>query len=98
MLKDVLRQYDGQKVHTVHLVCPLRNTPPPKSSVNPPEQRMPEATTSASPSSSSSEQTIPQANVPWLQGTTIDPNHYALHLAWMQQAYMQYLNQQYLNL
>lgn len=97
MLKDVLRQYDGQETHTVHLVCSSKTNPPNKVAP-PPQPTMPEVSPTSTPAATSSQNRIPPANVPWPQAGPIDPNHYAMHMAWMQQAYMQYLTQQYMNL
>lgn len=37
----------------------------------------------------------PPINMPWTNNGSFDPNRYAVHMAWMQQAYMQYMAQQY---
>lgn len=104
-LQEVLRQYDGQETHTVHLVCTPRH---PKMAIpetkvtqipptNPAVTAAPTATTptpiSTRPPQSSTEQpNIPQ-NTPWTNGAPMDPNQYAMQMAWMQQAYLQYMTQ-----
>lgn len=57
---------------------------------------MPDASTSPQISTASNaEQQIP--NVQWPNIPPMDPNQYALQMAWMQHAYMQYMTQ-YMNL
>ncbi|CAG9766154.1 unnamed protein product [Ceutorhynchus assimilis] len=132
ILKDVLRQYEGQDTHTVHLVCtPLHtrmNTRPRQTTA---DSRSPGNSNTNSPSSSSSasrrdatqpqHQEVPQNRVepdnhrvptnfpnarfpdnsfPWTnyngqmpQMDTNALNQYQLQMAWMQQAYMQYMTQ-----
>lgn len=107
-LKDVLRQYEGQETHTVHLVCTskytkdvqqpqpvLQNSNPtglPNDLTNTPTQ-----TETPSPNSTT-QQNMPntQPNMPWVynvNGTQIDANQYAMQVVWMQQAYLQYMTQ-----
>lgn len=105
VLKDVLRQYEGQETHTVHLVCTTRQSTPRRQPHNPgpsstatPQSRpapMPSPAADPAASTSTAEQRVP--NVQWPNGAQMDPNQYALHMAWMQQAYIQYMTQ-YMNL
>ncbi|KAF5280323.1 hypothetical protein FQR65_LT03132 [Abscondita terminalis] len=98
VLGDVLRQYDGQQTHTVHLVCtsrqnsPKHQTPPTRIT-----QNMPDASTSPEVTSThnNSEQSIP--NLQWDNATPVDVNQYAMQMAWMQHIYMQYMTH-YMNL
>lgn len=39
MLKDVLRQYEGQETHTVHLVCSSSRMAPTKQAASQPQQQ-----------------------------------------------------------
>lgn len=63
------------------------------------EEQQPNPQSSQSTSSGGSnteEQRIPSPmNMQWANDGNFDPNRYAMHMAWMQQAYMQYLAQQY---
>ncbi|CAH1364969.1 hypothetical protein MTP99_001289 [Tenebrio molitor] len=93
-LKDVLRQYDGQETHTVHLVCTPKHlkTPRQDSTKQPAQATMTtNSTPQVTPSSSSTEQNVP--NMPWANGPGMDPNQYAMQMAWMQQTYLQYMTQ-----
>lgn len=140
VLKDVLRQYDGQDTHTVHLVCTprhtkLNNRPKPVTPVvenrnsevssanmaNPntngqsatSENVSPETPAQHSPQSSSHDNAdsnriptafpnngLPNNGFPWMHVNGQMPqmdlnnlNQYQLQMAWMQQAYMQYMAQ-----
>ncbi|KAF2897155.1 hypothetical protein ILUMI_09021 [Ignelater luminosus] len=104
VLRDVLRQYDGQETHTVHLVCTTRqNTPKHQPTTSRIPQNMPETATNTTPvnttqstSNTNLEQRIP--NIQWPNNMPpMDPNQFAMQMAWMQQAYMQYMTQ-YMNL
>lgn len=106
-LKDVLRQYEGQETHTVHLVCTPKHM---KSTTTNPQMNQSNPTqptaqnTSQVPlnnpqinrvstennTSTSPPQRVPNAG-PW--GPPMDANQYAMQLAWMQQAYIQYMTQ-----
>ncbi|KAB0803495.1 hypothetical protein PPYR_00465 [Photinus pyralis] len=95
VLGDVLRQYEGQETHTVHLVCTTRQNSPlhnkPSTS-----QSMPDASTSAEiPPTNNENQQQHVPNFQW-NTTPIDVNQYAMQMAWMQHAYMQYMTQ-YMN-
>lgn len=95
-LKDVLRQYEGQEIHTVHLVCTPKHGKLPSyepSRRQPAEPQMAPNPQPQVPSSNSrtTQQNVP--NMPWENGPAMDPNQYAMQMAWMQQAYMQYMTQ-----
>nr|CAD7572294.1 unnamed protein product [Timema californicum] len=143
VLKDILRSYEGQETHTVHLVCvptrenfcrskapamvgPRHSTTPggssSGSSSTPPESSSSSDNLSTSPSTSeeslrqrlsanpttptaarisypSEEQTPavppPDPRTMWAATMTggYDPNNLAHQVAWMQQAYAQYMMQ-----
>ncbi|CAG9863534.1 unnamed protein product [Phyllotreta striolata] len=104
-LKDILRQYEGQETHTVHLVCaskyiktvpdaqPVAQSTPPAQPQNADETPPPAAPqpTDAGPS----RPTEGPTNAPFfnLNNGNIDANQYAMQMAWMQQAYFQYMAQ-----
>ncbi|KAG5897276.1 hypothetical protein JTB14_011442 [Gonioctena quinquepunctata] len=109
-LKDVLRQYEGQDTHTVHLVCTskymmnIQNQTPVSQASTPNITNT--ATNTPSPQNQPTtpnpnrEENIPNVppNMAWVNVnnppmTPVDPNQYALQLAWMQQAYIQYMAQ-----
>ncbi|KAL1513852.1 hypothetical protein ABEB36_003200 [Hypothenemus hampei] len=109
MLKDVLRQYEGQDTHTVHLVC----TPPKVTKMRPQQPTSQSAENGSNQSGSTSQTSRPQTQpgtetinnrVPmysWVvsdQGQVPQMNlsQYQLHMAWLQQSYMQYV--QYMQL
>lgn len=98
VLGDVLRQYEGQETHTVHLVCTTRQNSPihNKPSTSQSQQNMPDASTSAEipPPNNDNQQRVP--NFQWHNATPVDVNQYATQMAWMQHAYMQYMTQ-YMN-
>ncbi|KAJ8976861.1 hypothetical protein NQ317_014256 [Molorchus minor] len=108
-LKDILRQYEGQETHTVHLVCTSKYTKnyqekqpvshatstttiPNNIDIQADTQQQPQPNTTMG-------QGVPnlQPNMPWVYNTngppTADANQYAMQLAWMQQAYLQYMMQ-----
>ncbi|XP_022913882.1 homocysteine-responsive endoplasmic reticulum-resident ubiquitin-like domain member 2 protein [Onthophagus taurus] len=101
VLGDILRQYDGQDTHTVHLVCTpnLSTTTVTANTSNvPPQLRQRQSTTSSGPSSSMPNITIP-ANV---TATSVNANPNVPHdmcaqYILMQQAYLQYMSH-YMNL
>ncbi|XP_018322744.1 homocysteine-responsive endoplasmic reticulum-resident ubiquitin-like domain member 2 protein [Agrilus planipennis] len=105
-LKDILRQYEGQEVHTVHLVCVSKNDMfKCQSSPSSITSRMSSSTNSSSNVASESsdvnrEQRVPNFQYPNMSQfpnyNQIDSNQYALQMAWMQQAYIQYM-MQYMN-
>ncbi|KAF5297908.1 hypothetical protein FQA39_LY11893 [Lamprigera yunnana] len=92
ILGDILRQYDGQETHTVHLVCAtkrntfVRTVPPTRITPT-----MPDATTSpqVTPTNNNSERRIP--HLQWDNVTPAGANQYAMQMAWMQHVYMQYM-------
>ncbi|KAK9891111.1 hypothetical protein WA026_013430 [Henosepilachna vigintioctopunctata] len=97
VLKDVLRQYEGQETHTVHLVCT------PKQESTPPRQNMPSTVpttasehvnrSTSTPDNRQNIQNFGNMSMPWFpEGFQMDPQ-YAAQMAVMQQAYMQYMNQ-----
>ncbi|XP_045480942.1 homocysteine-responsive endoplasmic reticulum-resident ubiquitin-like domain member 2 protein [Harmonia axyridis] len=96
VLKDVLRQYEGQETHTVHLVCTPKQDPTPQrrnmttsAPTNPPQVNRTTSTSDTRPNV----QNFGNMGVPWIpEGVQIDPN-YAAHMAAMQHAYFQYMNQ-----
>ncbi|XP_973337.2 homocysteine-responsive endoplasmic reticulum-resident ubiquitin-like domain member 2 protein [Tribolium castaneum] len=91
-LKDVLRQYDGQETHTVHLVCTPKHTKTPRQEPRqPPQPAMTTPQPPVTPTNSAPEQNVP--NMPWGNNPTMDPNQYAMQMAWMQQTYLQYMTQ-----
>nr|CAH7730444.1 unnamed protein product [Callosobruchus chinensis] len=106
-LKDVLRQFEGQEVHTVHLVCTTKYTKPEeKTPLNNTNSGNPAPTAQtefqSSQANSRNENMVPDENpynnMPWInangpQATPADVNQYAMQLAWMQQAYYQYMTQ-----
>lgn len=97
ILRDVLRQYEGQETHTMHLVCSAKyNLPTHQPTTSPTSQTMPQASTSTTQSNVSNSDNIEQ-RIPNVQWPPMDPNQYMLHMAWMQHAYMQYMTQ-YMNL
>lgn len=113
-LKDVLRHFDGQDTHTVHLVCSPKFTKiVPEGTANQKSETTDRTsnvnTNSSQPQGNSQGQSthsLPQPNmlpqnINWENFNrplnVIDPNQYAAQLAWMQQAYFQYINQ-YMNL
>ncbi|CAG9835177.1 unnamed protein product [Diabrotica balteata] len=105
-LKEILRQYEGQEAHTVHLVCSskyMQNVPetkPVSQTSTPNNTQNTNNSTTSSPATNenaSGEQNttgFPQ-NMPYfnMNSGQIDPNQYAMQLAWMQQAYFQYMSQ-----
>lgn len=133
ILKDILRQYEGQDTHTVHLVCTPRlvkmssrsRQPNPNSEnrssgdTNVNSTNSHQTNTSATSGTVSPESTqqsraetdnrvptafpntgFPATGFPWTnyngQVLPMDPNalnQYQLQMAWMQQAYMQYMAQ-----
>lgn len=104
MLKDVLRQYDGQETHTVHLVCSssrtgqTRQKQQPSSSVAAPRETVEEREEEGRvPQMMENGNTVDDQRIPpaWTNAGNFDANRYAMHMAWMQQAYMQYMTQQY---
>lgn len=113
ILKDVLRHFDGQETHTVHLVCSPKFTKPVQDAVNQ-KPTVTDRTNNVNTNSSQPQGTnqgqsthgIPQPNIMpqninWENFNrplnVVDPNQYAAQLAWMQQAYFQYITQ-YMNL
>ncbi|CAG9821254.1 unnamed protein product [Phaedon cochleariae] len=112
-LKEVLRQYEGQETHTVHLVCSSKYTKNVQSEPTPVTQASlpnnPNETTGTGTGTPSTpitpnitrEPSTPNnvpPNMPWgnlnsPQLNITDPNQYAMQLAWMQQAYFQYMTQ-----
>ncbi|XP_056645178.1 homocysteine-responsive endoplasmic reticulum-resident ubiquitin-like domain member 2 protein [Diorhabda sublineata] len=103
-LEEVLRQYEGQDTHTVHLVCSSKymNSIPETKPISQPStpnnvQNSPSTSSTSSNPTTSSEQN--QSNVPPtmpyfnVNSGPVDPNQYAMQLAWMQQAYFQYMAQ-----
>lgn len=119
MLKDILRQYDGQEIHTVHLVCTSKHSKaaPPRPKPSPPPTTMTpqpsepsvgggsgggsataaQSTTNTdhNNSASSSNSSFPINSNTWGHNNVaaVDPNQYAMQLAWMQQTYLQYMAQ-----
>ncbi|GJQ66413.1 hypothetical protein Trydic_g4427 [Trypoxylus dichotomus] len=93
VLKDVLRQYDGQNTHTLHLVC----SPNINSAVPSKKQARTEMPTHTAPevppTNSATEQRVPP-NMPWYNHQTADQQ--TLQFMMMQRAYLQYLH--YMNL
>lgn len=94
ILKDVLRQYEGQETHTVHLVCAPKMEPiPAKKSNNsaPPQvSRSTETPDSRVPPTAPSDANL---NLQWnFDANQIHPD-YAAQWNLMQQAYVQYMNQ-----
>ncbi|XP_023020429.1 homocysteine-induced endoplasmic reticulum protein [Leptinotarsa decemlineata] len=108
-LKDVLRQFEGQETHTVHLVCSSKYTKdiqdqPPVSQASTPNNTNQQTNTPSQSQETTptvtADQNIPNVppNMAWFNMnnppmTPMDPNQYALQLAWMQQAYFQYMTQ-----
>ncbi|KAI4468528.1 homocysteine-responsive protein [Holotrichia oblita] len=93
VLKDVLRQYDGQDTHTVHLVCSPNSKVSPISK-KPTRTEMPTHTTpEVTPTNSATEQRVPP-NMQWYNHQNGDQQ--AMQFMMMQQAYFQYLH--YMNL
>ncbi|KAJ8914816.1 hypothetical protein NQ315_014562 [Exocentrus adspersus] len=106
-LKEVLRQYEGQETHTVHLVCtskytknfsqPVLHTTTPSSLSNDMNVANTQSQTEIPTPNIPPDQNIPngQPNMPWtyVNGTQIDVNQYAVQVMWMQQAYLQYMTQ-----
>ncbi|KAL3289046.1 hypothetical protein HHI36_003489 [Cryptolaemus montrouzieri] len=97
VLKDVLRQYEGQETHTVHLVCtPKRETTPPRRNmptVAPTSNSEHVNRSTSTPDTRQNMQNFGNMGIPWLpEGVQMDPQ-YAAHMAVMHQAYMQYINQ-----
>lgn len=129
VLKDILRQYEGQDTHTVHLVCTPKhikmNTKPkpstPVAETNSGGSRQANSNTSStgsgnvsaetstqtsqrSQSTNASESrvppTFPNSGFQWtMPNGQFQPadysnlNQYQMQMAWMQQAYMQYMSQ-----
>ncbi|XP_060536616.1 homocysteine-responsive endoplasmic reticulum-resident ubiquitin-like domain member 2 protein [Cylas formicarius] len=116
VLKDILRQYEGQDTHTVHLVCTSNytgmSTPKqvPVNSSTTEHQCNDRANNMASGANSTSNNISPEStassdmrdnrvpNLPWMnlnaqQIPQMDLTQYQMQLAWMQQAYMQYMTQ-----
>ena len=106
VLKDILRQYDGQDTHTVHLVCSpnqKHGSPSKKPMTQPPTQR--DNSTNATetsttrvpaPSTGEADQRVPP-NFQWYNNNGQNDDQYAMQFAMMQQAYMQYMTH-YMNL
>ncbi|KAK9701161.1 Ubiquitin family [Popillia japonica] len=92
VLKDVLRQYDGQDTHTVHLVCSPNSKVSPTSK-KPTRTEMPTHTPEVTPTNSATEQRVPP-NMQWYNHQNGDQQ--AIQFMMMQQAYFQYLH--YMNL
>lgn len=93
VLKDVLRQYDGQDTHTVHLVCSPNIKITTSKTQNKPEMtshRTPEVTPT---DNSTTDQRVPP-NIQWYN--TQNGDQQAIQFIMMQQAYFQYLH--YMNL
>lgn len=106
----MLRQYEGQETHTLHLVCSPKYT---KNLVNETNQKnqvsdgtsninttnvsQPQGSNSGQSSQGIPQQNLAPPNVNWenLNGpfNVVDPNQYVAQLAWMQQAYFQYITQ-----
>lgn len=97
MLKDVLRQYEGQDTHTVHLVCT------PKANMSR-KQTVPASTPSTSTQNIPEEMSglrnriTTEQRIPNMQMYNFEnPEQFAMHMAMMQQAYWQYMAH-YMNL
>lgn len=126
ILKDILRQYEGQDTHTVHLVCtpPLvttkminrprqmerrnsgevaanpSNTPASTQPATAAEVTTQPTTNNARVPAAFPHERYPENGFPWTQYAEQTPqmnlntlNQYQLQMAWMQQAYMQYMTQ-----
>ncbi|CAH0551765.1 unnamed protein product [Brassicogethes aeneus] len=109
ILKDILRQYEGQETHTVHLVC----TPKPYTKQSTYRAEVPGSsqqnsaqtenisaavqppTSNEMPSENlpGTEHPVPNPVNPLLPSGVMDINQYATQVAMMQQAYLQYITQ-----
>ncbi|XP_019876834.2 homocysteine-responsive endoplasmic reticulum-resident ubiquitin-like domain member 2 protein [Aethina tumida] len=102
ILKDILRQYEGQETHTVHLVCTPKFTKAYQAQANT-ETTTSEQTTHPTEGSNSNDtetdQGVPNMhNIPNIGNMGfinpgMDPNQFATQVAMMQQAYIQYMTQ-----
>lgn len=111
ILKDVLRQYEGQDTHTMHLVCSPRHSairkqqPPPRQQ---PQQAEPANSSDTQPNRTNQQNNVPtdqrvpnlyptaqQMNMNWIRPENAE--QFALHMQMMQQAYFQYMTQ-YMNM
>lgn len=91
VLKDVLRQYEGQDTHTVHLVCSPKEGQPGSNNVEAPKN-IPES------SNNTSNQQEPVNQQQWYNQHQYNYNpqnmeQYTMHVLMMQQAYMHYMAQ-----
>lgn len=113
-MKDVLRHFEGQETHTVHLVCSPNFTNNVQDNTLNQKEKVADATSHFSnisepqaniqgQSSHILQPNIVPTNLNWENFNmnrplnAIDANQYAAQLAWMQQAYFQYMTQ-YMNL